>query len=381
MKPLSLIIPVFIRAIAVIFLSCSSLDAALHITEFMANNKESIDDEDGDASDWIEIFNSGPESVSLDGYYLTDDSGALTKWKLPAIEISSSGFLLIFASGKDRRDPAAELHTNFKLSGEGEYLALVGLDGNTIVAEFGSGDDPLPAQFEDISYGIMQGGGLTPAVLIRSEQEVKVLIPSNNSLGNDWTSFEFSAEDWQSARMGIGYDENSTYSNEFGTDGNLGNDLNGVNNSVYIRAIFEVNDPASITELILKMKYDDGFVAYLNDTLIADANAPGGLTWNSEATSDHSDNEAVVFQDFNVTSFAHLLNEGKNVLAIHGLNGGITSSDMLISAELQGKKITDPSLGGPGYLAIPSPRGYNGDTFEGFVGDTQFSVDRGFFDE
>ena len=134
MKPLSLIIPVFIRAIAVIFLSCSSLDAALHITEFMANNKESIDDEDGDASDWIEIFNSGPESVSLDGYYLTDDSGALTKWKLPAIEISSSGFLLIFASEKDRRDPAAELHTNFKLSGEGEYLALVGLDGNTIVA-------------------------------------------------------------------------------------------------------------------------------------------------------------------------------------------------------------------------------------------------------
>ena len=381
MKPLSLIIPVFIRAIAVIFLSCSSLDAALHITEFMANNKESIDDEDGDASDWIEIFNSGPESVSLDGYYLTDDSGALTKWKLPAIEISSSGFLLIFASEKDRRDPAAELHTNFKLSGEGEYLALVGLDGNTIVAEFGSGDDPLPAQFEDISYGLMQGGGLTPAVLIRSEQEVKVLIPSNNSLGNDWTSVEFSDEDWQSARMGIGYDENSTYSNEFGTDGNLGNDLNGVNNSVYIRAIFEVNDPASITELILKMKYDDGFVAYLNDTLIADANAPGGLTWNSEATSDHSDNEAVVFQDFNVTSFAHLLNEGKNVLAIHGLNGGITSSDMLISAELQGKKITDPSLGGPGYLAIPSPRGYNGDTFEGFVGDTQFSVDRGFFDE
>jgi hypothetical protein len=380
MKPLPLIV-ILIQVLSVIFLSCSSLSAALHITEFMSNNKEAFEDEDGDASDWIEIFNSGSEPINLDGYFLTDDSGALTKWKFPAIDISESGFLLIFASEKNRRVPGSELHTNFKLSSEGEYLALVESDGNTIVAEFGSSDDPIPGQYEDISYGLMQGGGLTPTVLIGSQQEVKVLIPSNDSLGNDWTSLEFSDENWESARMGIGYDENSTYSNEFGNGGDLGNALNGVNNSAYIRIPFEVDDPGVVTELILKMKYDDGFVAYLNDTLIADANAPGGLTWDSEATTDHSDNEAVVFQDYNVTSLAHLLNKGTNILAIQGLNGGITSSDMLITAELHGKKITDPSLGGPGYLAVPSPRGYNGDTFNGFVGDTQFSVDRGFFDE
>ena len=380
MKPLPLIV-ILIQVLSVIFLSCSSLEGALHITEFMSNNKEAFEDEDGDASDWIEIFNSGSEPINLDGYFLTDDSGALTKWKFPAIDISESGFLLIFASEKNRRVPGSELHTNFKLSSEGEYLALVESDGNTIVAEFGSGDDPIPGQYEDISYGLMQGGGLTPTVLIGSQQEVKVLIPSNDSLGNDWTSLEFFDENWESARMGIGYDENSTYSNEFGSGGNLGNALNGVNNSAYIRIPFEVDDPGVVTELILKMKYDDGFVAYLNDTLIADANAPGGLTWDSEATTDHSDNEAVVFQDYNVTSLAHLLNKGTNILAIQGLNGGITSSDMLITAELHGKKITDPSLGGPGYLAVPSPRGYNGDTFNGFVGDTQFSVDRGFFDE
>ncbi len=371
----------FIRVLTVIFISCSSLEASLHITEFLANNKESIEDEDGDASDWIEIFNSGSDPVSLDGYFLTDDSGALTQWRFPSIEISGSGFLLIFASEKDRRDPGSELHANFKLSADGEYLALVEPDGNTIVSEFGPEDAPLPDQFEDISYGLMQGGGITPAVFIGSQKEVKVLVPSNDLLGDKWLETDFSDEDWETARMGIGYDENTTYSNEFGNNGNLGNELNGVNNTVYIRATFDVNDPASVTELILKMKYDDGFVAYLNDTLIADANAPGGLTWDSEATTDHSDSEAVVYQDFNVTSFAYLLNEGENVLAIHGLNGGITSSDMLIAAELHGKKITDPSLGGPGYLAIPSPRGYNGDTFDGFVGDTRFSVDRGFFEE
>ena len=371
----------FTGALSVIIFSFTRVDAALHITEFLANNEDSIQDEDGDNSDWIEIFNSGSDSINLEGYYLTDDSGVLTKWRFPSIEIPSGGFLLVFASEKDRRGVNSELHTNFKLSGKGEYLALVEKNGSTIVSEFGSQDGPFPRQFEDISYGLMQGGGIIPTLFIGPQQQVKVLVPDNDLLGDSWLAIDFGDETWQSAQMGVGYDENTTYANEFGDNGNLGGQLNGVNNSLYIRANFMVDNPASITELILKMKYDDGFVAYLNDTLIADANAPGGLSWNSEATADHSDNEAVVFQEFNVSSFLYLLKEGKNVLAIHGLNGGITSSDMLISAELHGKKITDPSLGKAGYLAMPSPRGYNGETFDGFVGDTQFSVDRGFYEE
>ena len=370
----------FAGALSVIIFSFTRVDAALHITEFLANNEDSIQDEDGDNSDWIEIFNSGSDPINLEGYYLTDDSGVLTKWRFPSIEIPSGGFLLVFASEKDRSGVDSELHTNFKLSGKGEYLALVEKNGSTIVAEFGSQDGPFPRQFEDISYGLMQGGGIIPTLFIGPQQQVKVLVPDNDLLGDSWLAIDFRDETWQSAQMGVGYDENTTYANEFGDNGNLGGELNGVNNSLYIRANFMVDNPASITELILKMKYDDGFVAYLNDTLIADANAPGGLSWNSEATADHSDNEAVVFQEFNVSSFLYLLKEGKNVLAIHGLNGGITSSDMLISAELHGKKITDPSLGKAGYLAMPSPRGYNGETFDGFVGDTQFSVDRGFYD-
>ena len=371
----------FAGALSVIIFSFTRVDAALHITEFLANNEDSIQDEDGDNSDWIEIFNSGSDPINLEGYYLTDDSGVLTKWRFPSIEIPSGGFLLVFASEKDRSGVDSELHTNFKLSGKGEYLALVEKNGSTIVAEFGTQDGPFPRQFEDISYGLMQGGGIIPTLFIGPQQQVKVLVPDNDLLGDSWLAIDFRDETWQSAQMGVGYDENTTYANEFGDNGNLGGELNGVNNSLYIRANFMVDNPASITELILKMKYDDGFVAYLNDTLIADANAPGGLSWNSEATADHSDNEAVVFQEFNVSSFLYLLKEGKNVLAIHGLNGGITSSDMLISAELHGKKITDPSLGKAGYLAMPSPRGYNGETFDGFVGDTQFSVDRGFYEE
>ena len=355
--------------------------AELHITEFMVDNKKTIEDTDGDASDWIEIFNSGSEPVNLEGYFLTDAADALTMWSFPAVEIAENGFLLVFASGKDRRDPEAELHTNFKLSSDGEYLALVDPDGDSVIAAFGTEENPLPEQFEDSSYGLMQGGGLTPTVFIGPQPQARVLVPSDDSLGGDWTMPEFEDSEWGSAQMGIGYDENNTYAQEFGPGGNLGNAFNNVNTSVYIRVPFEVSDPSTITNLTLKMKYDDGFVAYLNDTLVADANAPGGLTWESEATGNHSDNEAVVFQDWNITSFVNRLTAGTNIIAIHGLNDNITSSDMLITAELRGTRITDPSLGDPGYLALPSPRTFNGDTFGGFVSDTSFNIDRGFFEE
>ena len=367
--------------LAIGLLMASPASARLYITEFMANNRATIEDEDGDATDWIEIFNSGTESVNLEGYFLTDAADTLTMWSFPAVEIAENGFLLVFASEKDRRNPGSELHTNFRLSSDGDYLALVNPDGTSIVAEFGTEENPVPEQFEDSSYGLMQGGGLTPTVFIGPTQQARVIIPADDSLGGDWTVQEFDDSGWPVAQMGIGYDENSTYNQEFGTNGDLDDDFNGVNTSVYIRVPFEVSDPSTVTNLTLKMKYDDGFVAYLNDILVADANAPGGLTWNSEATGNHSDGEAVTFLDWDITSFVNRLTVGTNVLAIHGLNDGLTSSDMLITVELRGTRITDPSLGGPGYLATPSPRTFNGDTFDGFVGDTAFNIDRGFFEE
>ena len=323
--------------LAIGLLMASSASARLYITEFMADNQATVEDEDGDSPDWIEIFNSGTEAVNLEGYFLTDAADTLTMWRFPAVELAENGFMLVFASGKDRRDPDSQLHTNFRLSSDGEYLALVNPDGSSIVAEFGTPENPIPEQFEDSSYGLMQGGGLTPTIFISPSQQVSVIIPADDSLGGDWTEQEFDDSGWQAAQMGIGYDENDSYTQEFGTNGDLGNDFNGVNTSIYIRIPIVISDPATITSLTLRMKYDDGFVAYLNDTVVADANAPGGLTWNSEATGNHSDGEAVTFLDWDITSFVDRLTSGTNVLAIHGLNDGLTSSDMLIAAELRGR--------------------------------------------
>lgn len=120
----------------------------VEISEFMADNNNTLNDEDGDASDWIEIRNAGDTPVDLTGWHLTDDEENLTLWRLPAFALAPGEHRVVFASGKNRTDPAAALHTNFKLGREGGYLALTDRDG-LIVSEFRF----YPEQREDVSYG------------------------------------------------------------------------------------------------------------------------------------------------------------------------------------------------------------------------------------
>ncbi len=123
------------------------------ITEFMADNKSVQIDEDNEHSDWIEICNPTGQPSSLDGYYLTDDPNNLTMWRFPGVTLAPGGYLLVFASGNNRAVAGSELHTNFNLDRDGEYLALVKPDGTTILNEFA----PYPVQRPDVSYGFDAG--------------------------------------------------------------------------------------------------------------------------------------------------------------------------------------------------------------------------------
>ena len=116
------------------------------ISEFQAINTSTIQDDDGDFSDWIELRNPDVEEINLDGWYLTDDATELDKWKLPAVKLTGGQELLVFASGKDRDDPGGTLHTNFRLAGDGEFLGLVKPDGVTIAQDFGD-ESPARATF------------------------------------------------------------------------------------------------------------------------------------------------------------------------------------------------------------------------------------------
>ena len=120
------------------------------INEFLAlNSGDTYRDEDGDPSDWIEIYNADTVAVNLGGWFLTDDMGKPTQWRFPSYTMQAKTFLVVFASGKDRTNATGRLHTNFQLNNGGEFLGL--LDANTnLVSAF---SPVYPVQYKDVSYG------------------------------------------------------------------------------------------------------------------------------------------------------------------------------------------------------------------------------------
>lgn len=125
------------------------------INEFSADTApDGLLDEDGDTEDWIEIYNPGPNAADLSTFYLTDDATTLNKWAFPAVIMPADSYLIVFASSKNRAVAGNQLHTNFRLSAGGEYLALTrdnGSGGFVIAGEFAP---VYPPQEEGFSYGL-----------------------------------------------------------------------------------------------------------------------------------------------------------------------------------------------------------------------------------
>ncbi len=125
------------------------LPSTFLISEFMAQNTRTLNDNYGNQSDWIEIYNPGQSTGDLLGWYLTDDPANLTKWRFPARTIDAGQYLVVFASGRNETNNPAFLHTSFQLNNTGEYLALVDPQTNVISAF----SPTYPAQTSDVSYG------------------------------------------------------------------------------------------------------------------------------------------------------------------------------------------------------------------------------------
>jgi len=538
----------------------------LIISEFLAINDGGRTDSDGDHSDWIEIHNPTDAPIDLDGWYLTDDEGNLTKWPFPSISLAAHEYEIVFASGKNRveiqgRGAAAELHTNFQLDGDGEYLALIESDG---LGGFSASDayaPEFPQQYEDISYGpIADATAFTLEV-----SGLRYMIPKNihAPLGTTWTSGEFDDSAWEgfqrppmvlitevgtvadfaeianlsdepadtagwvvAANNATGRDpsinsvhttlwplpnsiepgevlyrhddpeedpNHQTYHDNYwgeiiswkttgpgwvmivdgsgnvrdfvvweyseaeiatlavningfdvtaddawsggsiesegardyslqrqgNADNDDGNDwafVHGItmgeenealespfsgpgapsigfeltpsgsedeividvahvmyeaNSSIWTRIPFEVDEPGRLETMLLRMKYNDGFVAYINGHEVARQNAPQPPLWNSAATE--SVEGLSQYEEIELSRFIGVLQEGTNLLAIHGLNADAMDNDFFLSPEL--------AVTARQYFDPPTPRGANTGNFMGFVKDTQFDVDRGFYYE
>lgn len=126
-------------------------DPSVYVNEFLVSSRTSLVDEDGDLSDWIEIYNSGAEPRRLEGYWLSDKPDGPFKWQFPQVIMGPGDYLVVFASGKDRRDPTGRLHTNFRLNDENDSVVFSNKEGHVI------DDTKIVAMVTDVSYGRTEG--------------------------------------------------------------------------------------------------------------------------------------------------------------------------------------------------------------------------------
>jgi hypothetical protein len=194
------------------------------------------------------------------------------------------------------------------------------------------GTDPLPELVAD---------SRTAVDLVAETAMKRAIMPTDDSLETVWNKVTFNDAAWTIARAGAGYENSSGYEPFLASDFDFGDQVSGgAVESIYMRVVFQISDPAALDLLELGMRYDDGFIAYLNGQEIARANAPGSVgrpvAWNASASGSHSDAAAAGFEIFDVTAAKEFLKEGENVLAIHGLNVSASSSDFLIWPILKG---------------------------------------------
>ena len=181
------------------------------------------------------------------------------------------------------------------------------------------------------------------SILVPEDAAKRTVVPVG-LISDDWKGGgDFDDSAWihsAGAPGGVGFERTSGYQDYFSLD--LLEQMYARNATCYVRIPFSID--ADYSSLTLNVRYDDGFVAYINGTEVARRNFNGIPEWNSRASASHSDSAAVLLESIDITDYLDSLQQGDNILAIHGMNSSTTSSDFLISAELIAKEsVSDDS--------------------------------------
>ncbi|MHC4556310.1 MAG: lamin tail domain-containing protein [Planctomycetota bacterium] len=324
----------------------------LKINEWLANSEVLFE------NDFIELFNPHAFPVDLSSLYLTDNPITQPDKHLlgPLSFIAGKNFAIFIADGQNLPG-----HVDFRLSADGEMIGLFDTDLNEIdkvlygpqttdvsLGRIPDGNDSFEF-FELPTPGVANPSDGIATVIVTSlmpeSADKRVLVPTGD-IGQAWrNNLNFDDSTWSlctGSPGGVGYERTSGYEDLISLD--VEAQMYSENTTCYIRIPFtvEADELAKLTELTLKVRYDDGFIAYLNGVEVEKQNFDGIPTWNSRASSGHSDPEAVAFEYFIITDFISDLKPDENILAIQGLNGSSAGADMLISAELDGT-ITTPA--------------------------------------
>ncbi len=191
-------------------------------------------------------------------------------------------------------------------------------------------------------------------VFVAEDAPAAASVCDSSTFAAAWKTAGYDDASWQQGALGAGYDANK------GNDSRRiylpligGLDLEDAMASNYggclMRVPFEVEDPQEVLSLTLRMKFDDGFIAYLNGTEVARMNVPTGLPdWDSLASSDRFDEDALSAVGFPIAITPGLLVQGTNILAIHGMNefvsgnGNKPDPEFLLLPSLEGVRTEIP---------------------------------------
>lgn len=310
-----------------------------------------------------------PAPHGPDYYFTREDSWVVERDVvvddyIPAIHDTSNSYALINVLRTkglypDIDPPEFHINGTYQHGGpisSGDVLTMTNPNGRGATYYTLDGTDPRPP------------GVVSPQneanVLVAEDAAKRVLVPTSD-IGQSWRGgAPYGDTSWTNGTGGVGYERSSGYGPLF--DINVGTQMYGANGSCYIRIPFPftAEDSNDLAGLTLQVRYDDGFLAYINGVEVARDMFAGTPQWDSVANGSHSDPEAVQLADFNITAYAGLLREGANLLAIHGLNASATSSDFLISVKLVMSKAApepDPSVS-PALTPYTGPISLTADT-------------------
>jgi hypothetical protein len=197
----------------------------------------------------------------------------------------------------------------------------------------------------------------TGTTFVSENAAKRVLVPIR-PISDNWKGGEsFNDSSWSAcvgSPGGLGYERSSGYTDLITLD--LEAQMYRKNATCYIRIPFAFDGSSDDFDFMtLKVRYDDGFIAYLNGDEVARRNFTGTPTWNSSANGSRSDSEAVNFENIDISADLSSLQQGYNILAIHGMNTSTTSSDLLISTELVAGKSSSRGVTSPGVLQYTGP--------------------------
>ncbi len=191
-----------------------------------------------------------------------------------------------------------------------------------VVLQVRASDGGSPAHTADTTANIV-----IVACVLDTPSMLTYHVAAERAPRGDWTGRHFDDSAWQAGTGGIGYDTGSSYDPYVGTD--VQSSMHNRASSLYVRYPFEMADAPVVKAAYLGIRYDDGFVAYLNGREIARRNAPADADWDATATADRPSTQAVAFEYIPVPSPGYL-SDGLNILAIHGLNDTVSSTNFLV---------------------------------------------------